>query len=135
MTVLTQEQIEHRGELIAALRSGEYRQATNTLRHGRGSSASYCCLGVACVLRDKHLSQRYYDLATSALHGKDADHYGFTTFHCQVMANLNDARRWSFDMIADWLEEVTRREALGNRLTHEQLENVAEDLRMANSCR
>lgn len=33
-------------ELVAALRSGKYKQATNALRKGD----SYCCLGVACEI-------------------------------------------------------------------------------------
>lgn len=39
---------------IKALRSGEFEQATNTLREGSGKSARYCCLGVLCELHRRH---------------------------------------------------------------------------------
>ena len=41
-----QEQKEHRAELVAALRSGEYQQITGRLTDETG----YCCLGVACEI-------------------------------------------------------------------------------------
>lgn len=39
-------QKRHRKKLVAALRSGEYRQTTEVLTDGKG----YCCLGVACEI-------------------------------------------------------------------------------------
>jgi hypothetical protein len=44
MTYTKEEQKEHRVALVAALRSGKYRQARNSLNTGNGM----CCLGVAC---------------------------------------------------------------------------------------
>ena len=37
---------------VDALRSGDYQQATNTLESNRGGS--FCCLGVACRVAEKH---------------------------------------------------------------------------------
>lgn len=39
---------------LAALRSGEFKQAPNTLREGSGKSARYCCLGVLCELHRRN---------------------------------------------------------------------------------
>lgn len=41
---LTTEQIENRKKWVAALTSGQFKQATGALRRG----GAYCCLGVAC---------------------------------------------------------------------------------------
>ena len=41
-------------QLIPALNSGRYKQATGTLRRGYGSESSYCCLGLACNIQSRH---------------------------------------------------------------------------------
>jgi len=43
-----EEQSEHRRQWIEALRSGNYKQGTGTLRAGD----NYCCLGVACEVSE-----------------------------------------------------------------------------------
>jgi len=40
----------HVADWVAALRSGDYRQAHGAMRIGDGPTASYCCLGVAACL-------------------------------------------------------------------------------------
>lgn len=39
--------------LVAALRSGEYKQTTHTLCRINSNDVSYCCLGVACEIYQK----------------------------------------------------------------------------------
>ncbi len=46
---------------IAALRSGRYKQARNTLRTRHGSRHAYCCLGVLCHLAQKEGIGKFED--------------------------------------------------------------------------
>jgi hypothetical protein len=51
VTYRKETQAANRAKWVAALRSGDYNQATGTLRKvGEDGSVSYCCLGVACEL-------------------------------------------------------------------------------------
>lgn len=47
---ISQQQIENQKKLVAALRSGEYKQAINALRPNGGDK--FCCLGVACDISE-----------------------------------------------------------------------------------
>ena len=53
MAYTEEELIAHRGEWVAALRSGEYRQTRGALRkakEGGYERDGYCCLGVLCQI-------------------------------------------------------------------------------------
>lgn len=57
MEAPTLEVLEHRKEWVKALRSGEYKQAAESLR----VDDSYCCLGVACDLFKDETDGRWND--------------------------------------------------------------------------
>ena len=48
MKYTAHQQKRHRKELVNALRSGKYKQATGKLRITTGDFDKFCCLGVAC---------------------------------------------------------------------------------------
>lgn len=51
MTYTPEQQAENRAKWVAALRSGEYKQAVGSLaRQRRDGQRAHCCLGVACEL-------------------------------------------------------------------------------------
>lgn len=51
---MTQELGPLQTEWLAALESGEFEQATGCLCKSVGDHLCYCCLGVACVIADRH---------------------------------------------------------------------------------
>lgn len=51
----TPEQLELRAKWKAALRSGEFKQATGRLRDRSNDAVGYCCLGVAAVVAGAEL--------------------------------------------------------------------------------
>lgn len=71
-------------KLVAALRSGEYKQTTHSLHDNHG----FCCLGVACAVQFKlwgrdpdgsYMDGRYeYDGATTSLPVSVQTAFGFT---------------------------------------------------------
>lgn len=103
----------------AALRSGKYPQATNSLR----TTAGYCCLGVltevaidngAQVVVDQGNSVWYYDGGSSDLCPTVRDWYGFDRSdpllsffeddHENSCISANDALHKTFPEIADALD-------------------------------
>lgn len=132
---------EIKAQWVAALRSGEYKQAVGTLRdERRDGSVGFCCLGVLCDLAAKagvveletHISNvtgsliSSYDHATQCLpdvvsewadihSGGDFedviteddpdDPAGERVLYADSLWQLNDHLRWSFEQIADLIEE------------------------------
>lgn len=122
--------------LIAALRSGKYKQGrrglfTNNLGHpidvgnvlpGDSRIDSYCCLGVACVVAAKHdVISGYYK---GILPPEVAEWFGFPGDHANPQLNdeegapsaastRNDVYRWTFEQIADGFERTYVPEDVG----------------------
>lgn len=101
---------------IKALRSGEYSQGKKLLQGSEG----YCCLGVACKvliefprLRDDGTlagaSPKQQDGSPRWLKGinDDVNNRGLTNINGDpnTLMYLNDVEEWSFNQIADLLEE------------------------------
>lgn len=106
-----------------ALRSGEYKQGTGTLKDEDGR---YCCLGVACEisgLGEWDTARRYvisdgsmdgdYDIAF--MPQSVAEWYGFENGNVRLdtvmgrpefATTLNDAYRYNFKEIADAIERT-----------------------------
>lgn len=118
---LTPELRERVAALVAALRSGEYKQDRGYLRTKRG----YCCLGVACDLYSKipgnpawevEMGLYSYDSHVGVLPYDVADHFGmpcelgFIIGGVVTLADMNDGGA-SFAEIADAIE----RDVLGVR--------------------
>jgi len=105
---------------VRALRSGEYKQTTGKLRDEFG----FCCLGVLCDLHATHgrtgswdqecyhsstkgASECHYDLPTKAV----VRWAGLKSREPQAplledsLAQLNDDHNWSFQELADLIEE------------------------------
>ena len=124
---------------IKALRSGEYHQATGSLRQTlrledpfeTKNVAGYCCLGVACEVSSLgRWTGAGYLLAGSALTQGGtltADSRLYQRLGLgqivinpaservrplqDVLINLNDDEEWNFEQIADFLEDLwTRKE-------------------------
>jgi hypothetical protein len=108
---------------VDALRSGEYRQASEALTNGEG----YCCLGVACQIsglgkweREANETEIHYAIGSDF----DSDAYtlprsvrrwlGVYTGNPEVdvgntseqLAHLNDSGEWNFHQIADAIERT-----------------------------
>lgn len=119
MSYTTEELEAHRAEWIAALRSGDYKQAKGALRRGD----SFCCLGVACEVAARHgVTERvkngykdpqgYYPAATS-LPVAVRDWLGLKGTSGGLVESLgggrsldalNDSGRWTFEQLADLIE-------------------------------
>jgi hypothetical protein len=123
--------VEVKRRWIAALRSGKYPQGQGCLRKDSG----YCCMGVLCDLYDSNLwrsqksfysfqGERWYlspyILFWSGLTANNPDVMvacqecdSAQPFECEcvggmtkaTLSKLNDEYRWSFDRIADIIEE------------------------------
>lgn len=92
---------------VAALRSGEYEQAFETLRN-YDCDHSYCCLGVLCDVIDP---TGWSEDGTHAL-GDDAAQLSvkglkiaqLADFDQQALMKLNDVEQLSFPEIATYIE-------------------------------
>ena len=126
-------QLEHRQELTAALRSGEYKQGEARLRT---EADEFCCLGVACDLFDKSrwlgtdyrmspdtdssTDQSFQEWVSEKEGGQDmqgiedftvsqyppdevAEYFGFSGSIVTDLAQANDAGE-SFEKIADRID-------------------------------
>lgn len=97
---------EIKAKWIEALRSGNYQQGIGALR----LDCKFCCLGVLCDVVDAsrwHGNCYSYDdherlgmpqhafLRSIELRVEDAE----------LLMSLNDEKRWSFEKIADYIEE------------------------------
>lgn len=103
---MTADQIQHGREWVAALRSGKYKQAKESLRvEGLG----YCCLGVACDLSKLgRWDSTWYMVGTVSSSGSSlstavGEFYGLKTTDGRQWAILNDNGA-SFPEIADAIE-------------------------------
>ena len=96
---------------VEALRSGKYQQGQGTLKYGE----SFCCLGVLCDLHAKETgvdweydprrnAQKYLG-NTGVPPVKVHSWAGIRHKANEVLTNLNDARGYTFEQIADWIEE------------------------------
>lgn len=106
-------------ELVAALRSGEYKQAKNRLKTADG----YCCLGVACILAGCVFTEEDGDFITEDNNGavppqRVRDAFGFFNSngsrrdpreltiggrHYSCLTEANDGGA-TFAEIADYIE-------------------------------
>lgn len=99
---------------IEALRSGEYKRATGTLRKVKGDAESFCCLGVACDLADpKWEGTNYHDLGHDGnfLSVAGTELYalgeGLDEGSAQRrLSDINDNKHGSFKRIARKLEKA-----------------------------
>ena len=100
-------------EWIKALRSGKYQQCQRALRKFPGTH--YCCIGVLADIYSKEVGEEWYENKA----------HGYFTFHDdsgnlsryildwadidsnieRKLIKLNDDQGFSFDQIADWIEE------------------------------
>src|ERR1044072_180997 len=96
---------------IAALRSGEYQQGNGTLQSKNG----YCCLGVACKVLIPAKSLKFLDDKLAGNYPEDQPKSPKWLRHIDLdvktkfgiqLSELNDARNWSFNQIADLLEKL-----------------------------
>lgn len=100
---------EIKAKWLAALRSGDYMQYRGQLRHtayGETGELKYCCLGVLCdVYNSKQWEGNIYESATCTLstHMQQVTELG--RGNIEELIHLNDAVRWDFNQIADWIEE------------------------------
>lgn len=101
-------------EFVAALRSGEFKQSReNCLQSNNG----YCCLGVGSVV----LSRGEYDLHGcewggggwnnhqgswyAVIPSEISEPLGLEKETQEKLYGFNDSEGWTFDQIADWIEE------------------------------
>lgn len=97
-------QEKYKGPWIEALRSGKYKQGRRTLCWDN----TYCCLGVLAEING-HLQKTpfinkscytCYDTLPSDL----AMEFGINGVMYDLM-DMNDNKKWTFNQIADWIEE------------------------------
>jgi len=96
---------------VKALRSGKYKQTRGRLKARNGAM---CCLG---VLEHKVLGVPYKWWPDQGIYLNSEFSYtgptyrdtimqsGLTTPLFKRLADLNDLDKWSFEQIADWIEE------------------------------
>lgn len=92
---------------VKALRSGKYKQAKEALVKGRGSSCSYCCLGVACSIMSKDVgkfSSYRNSLDPGYLNNHGLQVLGISYNMQTSLARMNDSGK-SFKEIANYIEK------------------------------
>lgn len=90
---------EIKAKWVAALRSGEYKQTRGMLKKEGPDGPSFCCLGVlADVIGEGEVPPGYAELN---YRGGQAP----PTWAQSDLVRLNDGRRWTFNQIADYIEE------------------------------
>jgi hypothetical protein len=90
---------------VAALRSGKFKQAQESLYNDGG----YCCLGVACVIHaGRKIRPKNTPMPTKALLPKEVFESLFTgkEYMAGKLASMNDEKNWSFNRIAAWIEKT-----------------------------
>ena len=98
---------------VDALRSGEYKQTSDTLQNGRG----YCCLGVACVVAQKNGITVLVDVDNHRVLGDNLSDQtdvmswlglrqcnGAIVYSSTALAVLNDRGGLTFSELADVIE-------------------------------
>ncbi len=107
---MTQEQREWNKKLVAALRSGEYRQGQRKLRDGD----KFCCLGVATDLACKaglqewdeaHINRNYPSSQVVKLYGWENSNPKPESSKWNTFADWNDAGK-TFTELADLFEQT-----------------------------
>lgn len=104
-----------KGAWLAALRSGQYQQATSFLhRLIGGDSPGYCCLGVLCETQgvpsvEEDGMAAIYDFdevtASATLPYSFRAKVGLTSTEESDLIKLNDEDHLPFGEIADWVQE------------------------------
>lgn len=113
--------IENRAELVAALRSGEYKHARKAMRNNENM---YCPLGIACEIYRKHHPEtsRWVHIHPQPVYSFQVDSNkclyasrppyevkkffgldGFTTGYIMV---VNDNKLYSLEECADYIENL-----------------------------
>ena len=97
-------------EWIAALRSGLFEQTSGKLR---SLDNKYCCLGVACALKDNSkwttMEKEYHWNREYNLWPQDfQDEVGLTGDEVRELWHRNDTRLHNFNQIADYLETLIK---------------------------
>ena len=121
--------------LVEALRSGEYVQGIKKLRRGVGGNVEYCPLGVGCELFRQNYHGTYHyewkvlpkvltteniyffcvvERGTNRVLQDDPNfmfevvrnYYGFSMNDMHKIANMNDDDEYTFDQIADYIEQM-----------------------------
>lgn len=82
----------NRKKWLAALRSGEYKQAKGTLRVGSPHGASYCCLGVA--------------EAVCGFPGYEGRNVGLSALQQCFLIEMNDVHNNRFKTVANAIEAM-----------------------------
>jgi hypothetical protein len=93
---------------VAALRSGEFTQATGQLQ----KHDSYCCLGVACVIAERSGNVRIHRTQEGIVIGMNLDDFqpdvlnwlGMMKSHDFDLSARND-NGWSFESLAKYIED------------------------------
>ena len=104
---------EIKAKWVAALRSGDYKQAKNQLRKTEDGHDSFCCLGVLCdVINPDGWDDGNRFLGNMSLLPPDAMRIaGIDTLYVvhehdrPHLTELNDGRGLNFNQIADLIEE------------------------------
>ena len=111
---------ENRAAWVAALRSGDYKQARVALQAING----HCCLGVACEVMEKRgMATRRQGEEDGEAGGKlkgilltgypehvaIARALGLDEREARKLVKMNDERRQSFEQIANYIERETRK--------------------------
>ena len=93
---------------IAALRSGEYKQANGFLYQPNNSTyePAYCCLGVLCVVQGADLSKALSNGGIRLNTKVTPEEYraGMNEHEQETLADIND-RGSDFNAIADYIEQ------------------------------
>lgn len=96
---------------IAALKSGNYKQGSGTLRSDKNE---FCCLGVLCDVvdpsgwchLDKDTPDLYYHLGTTGTLSQEMKRtYGLSSTNVGILIDLNDNQKLSFTEIAEYIEK------------------------------
>lgn len=93
---------------LAALRSGDYIQATHQLKSPENG---YCCLGVLCDVHDPTLwidvegVDPKYIRETDVLPAQLAANYEIDESLQRELIFMNDDKEYTFEQIADWIED------------------------------
>lgn len=93
---------ELKAKWIAALRSGDFKQATGILQANGRDEPSFCCLGVLCKVNEPLLENVN---TTSVFNGyKPIHNLVGSAILVDKLIDLNDHERNSFAEIADFIE-------------------------------
>lgn len=98
-----------KAEWCRRLRSGEYIQGQCHLKTREGTKFHYCCMGVlAEIIRTVAWAED--DRGVCTLDGdreylRNGDAIGLPSEIQVQLSRFNDIENWTFDQIADWIEE------------------------------